>query len=128
MLTLITGSLVLSILHALIPNHWLPILAIAKKENWSLNRTTSVTLIAGLSHALSTVTVGVLVGLVGITLADKITSFTHLIAPSALIVLGLFYIYQHHKHKHFHLHKHDEIVSDKKVITSLVAAMFFSPC
>jgi putative Mn2+ efflux pump MntP len=128
MITLLAGSLVLSILHALIPNHWLPVLAIAKKENWSLSHTTLITFIAGLSHALSTVIVGVLVGLVGITLADKVTSFAHLIASSALIVLGLFYTYQHLKRKHFHLHKRNEIVSDKKVITSLVVAMFFSPC
>lgn len=128
MITLVAGSLVLSILHALIPNHWLPVLAIAKKESWSLNRTTLVTFIAGLSHALSTVMLGAMVAVAGNTLAGKVTSFTHMIAPSALIVLGFFYIYQHHKHKHFHLHKHDEIVSDKKVIASLVVAMFFSPC
>lgn len=128
MITLIAGSLVLSVLHALIPNHWLPVLAIAKKEGWSLNRTTSITFIAGLSHALSTVLVGIAVGLIGLTLADNVNYFTHFIAPSVLIALGLFYIYQHHKHKHFHLHEHDEIVSDKKVIASLVVAMFFSPC
>jgi nickel/cobalt transporter (NicO) family protein len=126
--TLVAGSLVLSVLHALIPSHWLPVLAIAKKESWSLNRTTAITFIAGLSHALSTVMVGIIVGVVGLTLADKVNYFTHLIAPSVLIALGLFYIHQHHKHKHFHLHQHDEIVSRKKVIASLVVAMFFSPC
>ncbi|MFZ6011668.1 MAG: hypothetical protein ACOYXT_15100 [Bacteroidota bacterium] len=128
MTTLIAGSLVLSVLHALIPNHWLPVLAIAKKENWSLTRTTGITFIAGLSHALSTVLVGVVVGLIGFTLASKIEYFTRFLAPSVLVALGLFYIYQHHRHKHFHLHRHDEIVSDTKVIASLVVAMFFSPC
>src|SRR5690606_24724681 len=53
---------------------------------------------------------------------------TAYIAPSVLIALGVFFIYQHHTHKHFHLHRHKEIVSDKKVIVSLVVAMFFSPC
>lgn len=128
MTTLITGSLVLSVLHALIPNHWLPVLAIAKKENWSLTRTTGITFIAGLSHALSTVIIGIVVGLIGLSLASKIEYFTRFIAPSVLVALGLFYIYQHHRHKHFHLHHHNEIVSDTKVIASLVVAMFFSPC
>ncbi len=128
MITLVVGSLVLSILHALIPNHWLPVLAIAKKESWSLSRTTYITFLAGLSHALSTVMLGLLVGLMSVTLADNVSHFTHVIAPSVLIALGIFYIYQHHKHKHFHLHKHSEIVSDKKIIASLVVAMFFSPC
>jgi hypothetical protein len=54
--------------------------------------------------------------------------FAAYIAPAVLTALGIFYIYQHHKHKHFHLHRHKEIVSDNKVIFSLVVAMFFSPC
>jgi len=128
MITLIAGSLALSVLHALIPNHWLPVLAIAKKENWSVNKTTKVTFIAGLAHALSTVLIGFIIGVAGIQLAANMGYFTAYVAPSILIALGVFFIYQHHIHKHFHLHRHKEIVSDKKVIVSLVVAMFFSPC
>lgn len=128
MITLIAGSLTLSVLHALIPNHWLPVLAIARKENWSVNKATKVTLIAGLAHALSTVLIGFIIGVAGIQLAANLNYFTAYIAPSVLIALGVFFIYQHHTHKHFHLHRHKEIVSDKKVIVSLVVAMFFSPC
>jgi len=128
MITLIVGSLILSVLHALIPNHWLPVLAIAKKGNWSMQQTTKVTFIAGLSHALSTVLIGVIIGVTGFQLAANVEYFAAYIAPAVLTALGIFYIYQHHKHKHFHLHRHKEIVSDNKVIFSLVVAMFFSPC
>lgn len=128
MITLLAGSLTLSVLHALIPNHWLPVLAIAKKESWSIQKTAKVTFIAGLSHALSTVLIGVIIGVVGIRLAASIEYFTAYVAPSVLVALGIFFIYQHHTHKHFHLHRHAEIVSDNKVIFSLVVAMFFSPC
>ena len=128
MVTLITGSLVLSILHALIPNHWLPVLAISRKENWSIGQTTSVTFITGLSHALSTVLIGVVIGVVGVTLAEHIESFAHLGAPLILILLGLFYVYQHHRHKHFHLHPQPKSISKRRVVVGLVVAMFFSPC
>ena len=128
MVTLITGSLVLSILHALIPNHWLPVLAISRKENWSIGQTTSVTFITGLSHALSTVLIGVVIGVVGVTLAEHIESFAHLVAPLILILLGLFYVYQHHRHKHFHLHPQPKSISKRRVVVGLVVAMFFSPC
>ena len=60
MITLIAGSLVLSVLHALIPNHWLPIIAIGRKENWSLAQVTRITLLAGLAHAASTVLIGMI--------------------------------------------------------------------
>lgn len=128
MITLITGSLILSVLHALIPNHWLPVLAISKKENWTLSQTTSVTFISGLAHALSTVLIGVLIGVVGVTLSSAIGTFTHYIAPGVLISIGLFYIYQHHRHKHFHLHTQPVVTTKGKAIVTLAIAMFFSPC
>jgi nickel/cobalt exporter len=128
MVTLIIGSLILSVLHALIPNHWLPVLAISRRENWSLTQTTTVTFISGLSHALSTVLIGLLIGLLGVKLADNVRYFTHFIAPTILISLGIFYIYQHNRHKHFHLHAQEKPLSKNKIIAGLVVAMFFSPC
>lgn len=126
--TLIAGSLVLSILHALIPNHWLPVLAISKKENWSIGETTWVTLVSGLAHALSTVIIGVVIGILGITLSESVTGFTHIVAPSILIALGIFFIYQHHRHKHFHLHPETKRLSKNRIVIGLAIAMFFSPC
>jgi len=128
MITLIAGSLVLSFLHAIIPNHWLPILAIGKKEHWSLTETTRITFIAGLSHATSTVLIGIFLGLVGSGLSSAVESFTTYVAPSLLVALGLFYIYQHSRHHHFHMHGHPEQVSSNRIIFSLASAMFFSPC
>ncbi|WP_276371039.1 hypothetical protein [Chryseolinea sp. H1M3-3] len=127
MITLIAGSVVLSVLHALIPNHWLPILAISRQEKWSLGRTTYITFLSGLSHALSTVFIGMVIGLLGVTISEQVTSFTHLIAPVILIAIGLFYIYQHHRHKHFHLHQQPSLPKIR-IIIGLVIAMFFSPC
>lgn len=127
-LSIVAGSLVLSVLHALIPNHWLPILAISRKENWTLSQTTSVTFISGLSHAFSTVIIGLIIGLLGVKLAENIEDFTHVLAPIILISLGVFYIYQHYRHKHFHVHVEVKAVSIQKIIATLVIAMFFSPC
>ena len=126
--SIIVGSLVLSVLHALIPNHWLPVLAISRKENWTLGQTTSVTFISGLSHALSTVMIGLVIGLLGLKLAENIEDFTHILAPVILISLGIFYIYQHYRHKHFHVHLEVKTVSKQRIILTLVIAMFFSPC
>ena len=128
MITLITGSLILSVLHALIPNHWLPVLAISKKENWTLSQTTSVTFISGLAHALSTVLIGVIIGIVGVKLSSTIKPFMHYAAPAVLIGIGLFYIYQHHRHRHFHLHAQPVVKTKRKAIITLAIAMFFSPC
>lgn len=129
MYSIITGSLLLSLLHAIIPNHWLPVLAIGKKENWSLQEVTKVTFLSGLAHALSTIVIGIILGLIGSQLAGSVQYFTHYIGPAFLILLGIFLIYQHHRHRHFHLHNMPPpAVSKNKIIGSLVVAMFLSPC
>jgi nickel/cobalt transporter (NicO) family protein len=128
MITLITGSLVLSLLHGFIPNHWLPVLAISKQEKWDLAEATRVTLISGLAHATSTVLIGVMLALIGAQLAVAVENFTAYVAPGLLVALGIFYIYQHSRHKHFHVDGPKKTSNKNRLILSLASAMFFSPC
>lgn len=128
-ISIFTGSFIISLLHALIPNHWLPVLAIGKKEGWSLAETSRITFIAGASHVISTVLIGILIGMIGSKLANHIDQFTHIIAPSVLVLIGIFFIWQHYKHHHFHLRKEAIARRTKRsIITALVIAMFLSPC
>lgn len=129
MFSIIIGSLIISLLHAVIPNHWLPVIAIGRKEGWSTSEVSKVTLICALAHGISTVLIGVILSLLGSKLQDNLTYFTSIIAPVILISIGLLFIYRHHRHKHFHI---DGELKKKKskaaIITALVIAMFFSPC
>lgn len=129
MYSIITGSLIISLLHAIIPNHWLPVIAIGRKEGWTTAEVTKVTLTCALAHGISTVLIGVILSFLGAKLDSNITHFTNIIAPIILILIGLIFIYRHHKHKHFHIT--DEVRKKKTkaaIITALVIAMFFSPC
>lgn len=129
MFSIIAGALIISLLHAVIPNHWLPVIAIGRKEQWTLEEITYVTLISALAHGISTIILGFILSYLGAELAEAVNHFTHIIAPTILVAMGLFFIYRHHKHKHFHLS--DEIrqkKSKRKIIIALVIAMFFSPC
>lgn len=129
MKSLLIGSLLISLLHAVIPNHWLPVLAIGRKEGWSLAKTTRITFIAGIAHVISTVIIGVLLAAIGSELATHIGDFTKIIGPSILILMGLYFVKQHYKHHHFHLEKKQiEKKSSGAVIMVLVIAMFLSPC
>ncbi|HMJ47079.1 MAG TPA: hypothetical protein VK498_07095 [Ferruginibacter sp.] len=129
MFSIITGSLLISLLHAVIPNHWLPVLAIGKKEGWTLGETSRITFVAGMAHVISTVIIGLLLGLIGDELTDHINDFTYIIGPSVLVLMGLYFVRQHYLHHHFHLEK--EIIKKKtksSIIMALVIAMFLSPC
>lgn len=126
---LIIGSLALSILHAVIPSHWLPVVAIGRKENWAIGKVLRVTALAGMAHVFSTMLIGVMLGLLGWKLSLWLEHFAHIIAPSILIALGFLFIYRHHAHKHFHLEDHPSgTVSDNQIIMPLIVAMFLSPC
>ena len=129
MLSIITGSIILSLLHATSPNHWLPVIAIGKKQKWTIAEVTQVTFIAAIAHGLSTIIIGLALGFIGGELAAEIENFSHFAAPVILMILGIVFIYRHHNHKHFHLRNSIKKNKSKKtIIIALVLAMFLSPC
>lgn len=126
---IIIGSLLISMLHALIPSHWLPVLAIGRKEQWSLAETSRITFIAGSAHVISTIVIGILLAVIGRELAGQIESFTAVIAPAILILMGIYFLNQHYYHHHFHVNKENiQRKTKRSIITALVVAMFLSPC
>jgi nickel/cobalt transporter (NicO) family protein len=128
------GSLILSILHALIPNHWIPLIAVSRTEKWSAVRTFWSIIITGFSHTLSTVIIGVIVGFAGYKLASGYSVIEEIIAPSILIALGLVYLFLDFRS---HSHHHHEPARSRidhgntrwiALITSLSISMFLTPC
>ena len=129
MYNIIIGSLFISLLQAVIRNHWLPVQDNGKKQGWSLAETTRITFIAGIAHVISTIIIGILLGLIGGELTEHIEDFTRIIGSSILILIGLYFVRQHYTHHHFHLQKEKlEKKNKTSVILALVIAMFLSPC
>lgn len=129
------GSIVLGLIHPMFPNHWIPVIAIARSEKWSNRETVYATLITGFSHTLSTILIGIIVGFVGIKLNETYSYITHIAAPVILVLLGLVYLLldlrsTHHHHHHFDIDR--KPLKSKKsrtaIITSLCLGMFLSPC
>jgi len=125
MSTLLIGSFLLSIFHALIPSHWLPVLAIGRQEGWSKRHTLWITFLTGMAHVLSTVLAGGILAALGGLLAHRVETFTQWLAPALLLTLGAFYVYQHYRHHHFHLQRQP---GRWGVVGTLALAMFLSPC
>jgi nickel/cobalt transporter (NicO) family protein len=132
MFQIFAGSLLLSLLHASIPSHWLPIIAIGRSERWSHYDALTITTISGLAHTLSTVLIGVTVGFIGHELSSDYEFITGIVAPVLLITLGLFYTYNDFLKNRVHDHavRQGSINRRSKwtIAVTLSIAMFFSPC
>ncbi len=125
------GALILSVLHALIPSHWLPFVTIGKTEHWSESRTLMVTGLAGLAHTVSTTILGLIVGMAGYRLSENYHELAESVIPAVLLMLGLWYLMQHLRHQHSHEHIDAQKQKGKSFTTllfSLCIGMFLSPC
>src|SRR2546423_10651401 len=100
MFTVIGGTILLAFVHSLIPNHWLPLVAVAKGEGWTRKELTSITFFAALAHVLGTVALGLILGLIGKELKEKHGSVINVIAPILLIAFGLIYYTVNLPHHH----------------------------
>ncbi len=132
MIQLIIGSFVLSIIHAAIPNHWIPLVTIGKAGKWSRSETLWITAITGCAHVISTILVGIIVGFFGYKFSSAYELVPKLVAPLILVIMGVISIIIDLKRNHHHkdLLKTDVMYKKTKlaIITSLSIAMFFSPC
>lgn len=130
--SILIGSLTLSMLHALIPSHWLPFVTIGRVEHWSSRQTLLITTIAGLAHTVSTTLLGVLVSLAGWQLAENYHDLSERAIPLLLVALGLWYLMQHLRHRHAHDHIDPSVARKNRsfgtLVLSLGLAMFLSPC
>lgn len=132
MFQLFIGSLLLSLVHATIPNHWIPVVAIGKAEKWTPRETLMVAGISGFAHTLSTVLIGITIGLIGHQLNENYTFISEKLAPVLLIVLGVIYVLldrlTHHRHTHGEQNPVGRSRSKNAIIVSLALTMFLSPC
>jgi nickel/cobalt transporter (NicO) family protein len=136
------------------PDHYLPFIVLSKAKNWTLKKTMLITFLCGVGHVLSSVVLGLIGIIVGVSVTKlvAIESFRGNIAAWLFIAFGLVYMIisirnltknKKHSHSHFHmdgekhLHDHDhhnehthihqeEIVNTTPWILFLI--FIFGPC
>lgn len=130
MFSILAGTFVLGLIHALIPNHWLPLVAVAKSENWKQRDVTSITFFAALAHVLGTVILGIVLGVIGKELQEKYGEVINVTSAVLLIVFGLIYFTVNLPHHH---HSEQSDVSSyrrsrRRWVLIFIVMMFLSPC
>ncbi len=130
MFTVIAGTVLLAFVHALIPNHWLPLVAVARAEQWKMKEVTTITFISAAAHVLGTVALGLVLGFIGKELQEKYGDAINIASSVLLIVFGLIYYTVNLPHHH-HSEQKDVATykrSKRKWILIFIVMMFLSPC
>ena len=111
-----------SLLHTLLPSHWLCFALVGRAQKWSLRRTLGVTAIAGTCHVAATVILGILAVRVGGTLIPEESQ--GVVSAGILIGMGSIFLLLHLFQKG-HTHEHD---LDRMAIFTLILLPTVSPC
>jgi len=104
LITLLGGALLLSFLHGLIPNHWIPFVLLGRDRGWRSGRMVFVTFLGGTAHLSSTILVGVAIGIAGLALSVRYEAVMRWAAPIILMAAGLWIMARGHGHHHAHQH------------------------
>ena len=84
---------VVGVLHTLVPDHWAPIVVIARQRRWSVQRTALAGAIAGLGHVTSTLALGVVFWVAGSAAAAQYGRAVSISSALALVGFGLWTAY-----------------------------------
>ena len=139
-----------AIIHALIPDHWLPFALLARAENWSERRLLSLVGLTGALHVLISLLLGAALAFAGSAVAraaERIGASLETIAGALLLVFGLVYgTWAHRREARAHhpghgghgdsapdrLHAHGHLLSrwsgHRASAWALVAIIGISPC
>ncbi len=119
--TLATGVVGISIVHSMVPHHWLPFIIVGRSQSWTSKKTLSLLGLGALVHTISTITVGLLVGYLGHQLDQRFEAYHGIIPGIILFAFGSGYFlsgFQHHHHE----------VANKVAASSLILMLGLSPC
>lgn len=119
-----------SALHAILPTHWLPFVAVGRGLGWSKGKIMRVLIVAGTGHVLTTALLGLLTVSLSKYLLSMISNMHGIFSAVLLSVFGLFYILiPLRKGGHPECsHNHKDDIVDKSAALSLFMMLSLSPC
>jgi ABC-type nickel/cobalt efflux system permease component RcnA len=121
---LIFAVAAVGVLHTVVPDHWVPIVLLARQRGWTKAQTARASLQAGIGHVVTTLIIGLAVWVAGVAVATRFGQIVDLVASLALIGFGGWIGisswlelrrgsgHHHHHHDHHddydqHDHEHD---------------------
>ena len=94
----------------MVPDHWLPIVPMARQRKWSTRETALAALQAGTGHVVSTLLIAILFWAAGAALATRFSAWAETATSLALVGFGLWVAigaWREIAHEHSHKHTDD---------------------
>lgn len=111
---LLLGAATVGVVHAILPDHWVPLAVVARTQRWSTARLARTTILAASGHVLTSIALGALVAVIGLQFQRQIETQQGHIVGGVLVLTGLgFLIWGLTGHGHAHDHGPDEDDSDQ---------------
>jgi len=133
LLTLAGTGFAVAFLHAAIPTHWLPFVAIGRARGWTRRRTLGAVALAGGGHVLATTALGVALARFGFELDHAFEHAFHWGVAAVLIGLGAWLAFRRPHgtgcdHCHGNLEKLVPDATDRAALWGLFLTLTLSPC
>ena len=125
---------VVGVLHTMVPDHWLPIAAIARQQAWSKAQTFRASLKAATGHVITTLLIAAVLWVADLAAAKRFGGIVDLVSSLALIAFGSWIGISalrtiRHGHSHSHAHSHGDEHSHDQLgrSTALILILGSSP-
>lgn len=126
--SLIVSALTISILHAILPDHWLTFVLVGSAQRWSKSKIIRLVFLAGGGHVLLTTMLGLAIASIAKGFLPYLGYLETYVTSIILIVLGLIYITLGVIYRGDHNHSFKRGLSDRATETSLFLMLTLSPC
>lgn len=128
---LVTAALV-SLVHGVLPNHWLPFVLVGRAQGWTTRTMLSVLIAAGVAHTAVSGALALAMLVAGVAVRDLLQPVAHILpglilAGSGALFLVLDRLPGHHHHHDLH-EAHHAGISDTTAAVTLILALALSPC
>jgi hypothetical protein len=90
-LALLGTTVATAAVHSLIPDHWLPLVLLARSQRWSLRNALAVAVFSGGLHSVVSVSLGALALWIGRETAHDLGEMLQKISSALLVLFGLVY-------------------------------------